>query len=373
MAAGICCFRPELSWRFLLLASAWILAVESIFGRLNSLIFAVLFIVSPIFKYLSEVFTFPIRLQLSAWAGAMLKVAGFPVAVEGNSILLNGSEFSVDPACMGLQMTGFALLSAIFLMAHACIQDKKSLAFRYQTILVMVAFALNILGNLMRIVTLIVLHITPENVLHDVVGLLCLIAYVVVPLSLAVRYAHRRWAALLVTERTSGTNHSPGLLIGGHLVLLTICAFFCFQKPVINIRSSQNTLAVSRQAYHTEKLKSGVTRLRNDHALVYLKPIPAFYSSEHSPVTCWTGSGYHLSRISKKRLAGTVIYTGSLRKGNDELHTAWWFSDGQHATISQLDWRWKSLTGKSHFQLINVTTEDPALLDVEIKRWLTAI
>ena len=372
MMVLICCFRQESTWRFLLLVLALLLAVESLFGKLNAQFFMVLLITSPIFKYVSEIFTFPIRLQISAWAGILLQSVGLPVTVEGNSILLHGSEFSVDPACMGLQMTGFALLATIFLMAHFRIQHQQSLPSRSQVTLIIIAFALNTIGNLMRIILLVALHIAPDNALHDATGIICLIAYVVIPLIFVVRFTHQRWGKAAIVPFTASKSDSR-LLVPGHWVLLIICAFFCFQKPVMNIRSPKATLAVAREGYTMRQLQTGVTQFRNDNALVYIKPIPAFYSSEHSPVTCWTGSGYHLSRISKKQVAGTVVYVGSLKKGNDELLTAWWLSNGQYATISQLDWRWKSLTESSHFQLVNVTADDPIRLDMEVKRWLPAI
>lgn len=366
----VCCFRQETSWRFLLLVLALLFAVESLLGKLNGQFFMVLIIISPIFKYVSEVFTFPIRLQISAWAGWVLRAAQFPVVVEGNSIQLNGVEFTVDPACMGLQMTGFALLSVVFLMAHFRIRHQQSLSFRYQVMLMLVAFALNTIGNLMRIILLVALHITPDNALHDVAGIVCLLVYVAAPLIFIVRHAHQRLCEPVATRRSIDKNRSQ-LLIPGHLALLAACAFFCFQKPVINIRSA--TKIASREGYAMQQLESGVTQFKNDQALVYIKPIPAFYSSEHSPVTCWVGSGYHLSRISKKQVAGTVVYVGSLKKGDDELLTAWWLSSGQYATISQFDWRWKSLTENSHFQLVNVTADDAARLDAEVKRWLPTI
>lgn len=368
----ICGFRQELSWRFLLLVFALLFTIESLFGRLNGQFFMVLLIISPIFKYVSEVFTFPIRLQISAWAGWLLKAAHFQVTVEGNSIQLNGSEFTVDPACMGLQMTGFAMLTVIFLMAHFRLQDQKSLSLRYQATLMLLALALNTVGNLMRIILLVLLHIAPDHALHDAAGIACLVVYVAGPLILIVKYTHRRWGKATIEPYPTNKNHSR-LLIPGHMLLLTACAFFCFQKPVINIRSPKGTEAIVREGYAVQQLQSGVTQFRNSRALVYIKPIPAFYSSEHSPVTCWTGSGYHLGRISKRLVAGTVVYVGSLKNGNDELHTAWWLSNGQYATIGQLDWRWKSLTGNSHFQLVNVTAGDPAELDKEVKRWLPAV
>lgn len=368
----ICCFGQELSWRFLLLVFALLFATENLFGRLNRYFFLVLLIISPIFRYVSEVFTFPIRLQISACAGLFLQAAGLPVTIEGNSILLNGAEFSVEPACMGLQMTGFALLAAIFLIVHFRLQCQKTLPLGYQIILILLAFALNTIGNLMRIIMLVLLRIAPDNALHDFAGIACLIIYVAAPLIFIVRYAYRRFGKTIITQKIPAKNHSQ-LLVPGHLLLLAACAFICLQKPAINIRSAKGTQAVVPEGYAMQQLQSGVAQFRNGHALVYIKPIPAFYSSEHSPVTCWTGSGYHLSRISKKHVAGTVVYVGSLKKGNDELLTAWWLSDGRTATISQLDWRWKSLTENSHFQLVNVTADDPTRLDVEVKRWLPAI
>lgn len=372
MMVLICCFRQESTWRFLLVVLALLFAVENVFGKLNGLFFMVVLIVSPIFKYVSEVFTFPIRLQISTWAGILLQSTGLPVTVEGNSILLNGSEFSVDPACMGLQMTGFALLAVIFFMAHFRIQHQQSLPSRYQAILLILAFTLNTIGNLMRIILLIALHIAPDNALHDATGVVCLIVYVVIPLFFMVRFTYQRRGKAAIVPFTA-TKHRRRLLLSGHWVLLIICASICFQKPVMNVGSPKGTRAVAREGYAMQQLQSGVTQFRSDHALVYIKPIPAFYSSEHSPVTCWTGSGYHLSRISKKRVAGRVVYVGSLKKGTDELLTAWWLSDGQCATISQLDWRWKSLTENNDFQLINVTADDPIRLDMEVKRWLPAI
>lgn len=368
----ICCFRQELSWRFLLLVFALLFTTESLFGRLNSYFFLVLLIISPIFKYVSEVFTFPIRLQISACAGLVLQAAGLPATIEGNSILLNGAEFSVEPACMGLQMTGFALLAAIFFIAHFRLQCQKTLPLGYQIVLILLAFALNTIGNLMRIIMLVLLRIAPDNALHDFAGIACLIIYVAAPLTFMVRYTYRRFGKTIIIQKISVENHSQ-LLTPGHLLLLAACAFICLQKPAINIRSSEGAQVSAREGYAMQQLQSGVTQFRNGHALVYIKPIPAFYSSEHSPVTCWTGSGYRLSRISKKHVAGTVVYIGSLKKGDDELLTAWWLSDGRTATISQLDWRWKSLTEYSHFQLINVTADDPVRLDMEVKRWLPAI
>jgi exosortase N len=234
------------------------------------------------------------------------------------------------------------------------------------------AFTLNILGNLMRIIMLVVMNISPGNAMHDGVGLICLLVYVAVPLFFAVRLIHQRFAGP-VNPPTSLLQIRPAYLLPMHPLILVSCAFFCFQKPQSNIRSVAATTVSTPQDYEVNQLASGVMQCKNRDALVYIKPIPAFYSTDHSPATCWTGSGYHLGRISEKRIGGNTVYIGVLKNGSGELQTAWWFSDGHSTAISQLDWRWKSIVHNRRFQLINVTANNAKELDKEVKRWLPAI
>lgn len=366
----ICCFRQELSFRFLLLLTAILFVSESLFGKVHALLFLILLIISPLFKYASEVFTFPIRLEITEWAGTLLRSTGLPVSIAGNSILLHGAEFSVDPACMGLQMNGFAMLSAICLMIDRQRRDRKSLPVLWQFTILTTAFLLNVSANLVRIVLLVQFAIAPGNPAHNWIGIICLMAYVFLPLVFTTRYIHQKFAGYQPAESSNPIGFK---LAVPHLTLFLACLFFLLQTPSLNIEKTC-TLAPERvKNYEMSKLTSGITQFKNRNSLVYVKPIPAFYSTEHSPVTCWTGSGYHLSRISEKHIGGITVYVGSLKKGSDELQTAWWFSDGRYKTISQLDWRWKSLSGKSHFSLVNVTAENPAQLESQVKQWLPAI
>nr|WP_295932284.1 exosortase N [uncultured Dyadobacter sp.] len=368
----ICFCRQELSFRFLLLLTAILFVSESLFGKLNALLFLILLIISPLFKYASEVFTFPIRLEITEWAGTLLRATGLPVSIAGNSIWLHGAEFSVDPACMGLQMNGFALLSAIFLMIDRQRRDGKSLPFLWQFTILAAAFLLNVSANLARIVMLVQFAIAPGNPAHDWIGIICLMVYVFLPLVFLTRYIHWQFAGYQAPEPGTSSAFHPKPAVP-HLMLFSACLYFSFQTPSMNIEKTRALAFEKVKEYEMNRLKNGITQFKNRNAVVYVKPIPAFYSTEHSPVTCWTGSGYHLSRISEKHIGGTIVYVGSLKKGSDELQTAWWFSDGRHTTISQLDWRWKSLSEKSHFSLVNVTAGNAAQLELQVKRWLPAI
>ncbi|MCF0073526.1 exosortase N [Dyadobacter sp. CY261] len=367
----ICCFRGETSFRFLLLICACLLVTETYFGKLNPLLFLTLLVASPIFKYVTEVFTFPIRLQITAWTGWLLQKARIPASTEGNSILLNGSEFSVDPACMGLQMTGFAIFSAIFLLTDGRKRYQRSLNAVFQAGFIALAFVLNILGNLIRIIMLVLLKIAPSNPMHDMTGIICLLVYVVMPLYFVSRYIYQRFAEP-TSQRPTSPRRFSAYRLAVHTGLLLSCAFLCFPKPPFNVRPIRAMEIRPPGDYETNQLASGVVQFKNSDALVYVKPIPAFYSTEHSPATCWTGSGYHLGRVSRKVVGGSTVYIGTLKKGKEELFTAWWFSDGLDATSGQLDWRWRCLAKNRHYQLINVTSDNADRLEKEVKRWLPA-
>jgi exosortase N len=148
----------------------------------NHLPLFLLGVLSPVFNFLSTVFGFPIRLRLSAWAGALLQGAGLEMAVSGNVISVNGTDFSVDPACMGLNMLVVSLIIALLLLAFQERKRQQTLPM-YRIVLVLLAtFGLNLLGNLIRIVLLVWFRLLPDNPLHDAVGMVCLLTYVVLPL-----------------------------------------------------------------------------------------------------------------------------------------------------------------------------------------------
>jgi exosortase N len=102
-------------------------------------------------------------------------------------------------------------------------------------------------------------------------------------------------------------------------------------------------------------MPNGVTKYSTPETLVYLKPVQAFYSTEHHPLICWEGSGYKFQKVQERQVGNRTIYTGELEKGNEKLYTAWWMDNGEHQTIAQLDWRWRMLKGEDTFRLVNVT------------------
>ena len=344
------CFIPTYSVRFLLLVFAVLFAAESLWGRLNGLLLVVLLIISPLFRLVSESFTFPIRLQLSQWVGTFLSGVGLPVLVSGNVIQLHGVDYVVEPACVGLQGTGLSLLLVVFLMVHQQRTTSKTRTEMQSMGLLLLAFLLNIVSNLFRMTTLVFFKILPENPLHDLTGLLCLVVYVGIPMALLVSFVSQKDKNVaLVQPETTGQTASVL-----HFVLVGLVAWVLL-LPVPSPHS---------KAFELQRIKTA-------NALIYVKPIAAFYSSEHNPTVCWRGSGYVFERVRQEQINGKTIYAGTLRKGNETLQTAWWFSDGKKQTTSQLEWRWQMLMGnRGPFRLINITAANELDLRQNVKKWL---
>lgn len=331
--------------------------VEIFFGKVTKLVLFLLVFMSPFFSQVSGILGFPIRLQLSQWAGDLLRMIHLQVQTEGNLILLNGAAFSVDDACVGLNMFAISMLMGIFLIAHHSRVSQKSMKFYHQLFFFVICFGLNIVANLFRIVLLVIFKIEPGDAMHEIIGLLCLAIYVMLPLYLLAGQFLKRWGY----ECDNGTRAFP---ISRSVRVAVISAALSILLAGIRVpqvkaaHSAGYSATVNFPGFTCSQAAGDVTKLVNDELLIYVKPIPEFFTGEHSPLFCWKGSGYEFKSITKNKLGEIEIYTGKLTKGNSQLFTAWWYSNNDIQTISQLDWRWRMLRGEEKFSLINVTASD---------------
>jgi exosortase N len=356
----LACWKLEVITLYYWLAiAALIWVIESFYARMTLLPVSLLFVISLLFRYLSEVFTFPIRIWLSKSVGVILKFCQVNVQVSGNNLVLNGEDFVVAPACMGLEMMGVSLLMAIFLMAYYQKNTQKILGDIWILGILILSFGINVINNFFRIILLILLKIAPENPFHEVMGLVCFFVYVCLPIYYIIPKVVSRFG------KTNDFINSSTPVSSSKMVLhLFVCLMICFTivTRIEQIKTVQNTLSTTNLNHFQ------VEQRRTKEALIYVKNIPAFYSVEHSPLFCWTGSGYELNNIDEKRIENHTIYTGILKKGKEQLRTAWWFTNGKVQTVSQLEWRWVSFLENSPFKLINVTAETEKGLMVEVGR-----
>ena len=357
-AATACFFSAN----FLLLA-ALIAAIawqwERWQGKLPLPAWCLLALMTPAMQYVAVMASFPLRLWLTGAAAKCMNIAGMKATAMGNIIAIGGHEYSVDPACMGLKMLVTSLLGGLMVVAVLQKRYGRYLYWWQLLLLLVVVFALNIVANLLRIVTLVYFDIGPGHVMHELTGLVYLGLYVLLPIALT--------AHIVITRRgyTQPVPVSPTIPI---TTGYTQTALLVGVMIVAGVRHHQpaptNTQPLPAVAGFTvSRFDKDVIRYAGNDQLVYIKRTAGILGAEHNPAMCWLGSGYVMSLVQETTTPHGTMYTAKLVKGNEQLYTAWWYDNGTDHTTSQLAWRWQVLKGAHPFSIINVTTATHAELE----------
>lgn len=340
---------------FFTIAFFLLFLIELWSGKLNPLILFLILFMSPFFKQIAVIMGFPIRLQLSAWAGQLLQLAGLDVTIEGNMMMLNGVHFAVDEACMGLNMLVFAMLIGVVSLIHQYRSQQLQLSFWKTAAFFGLVFLLEITSNLLRILVLVIFKIGQENPMHEIIGLLCFVIYVVVPV-----YFISSWFVRLAGKPSAPEVYKISLNRLGRISLILLSTGILLIGVHVKNGKEQSVVrhaTVSLPGFQSVKMNDGISKLHNETTLLYVKPIPEFFSGEHTPLMCWRGSGFLFEGIQKRIVHGNEIYVGKLVKPDDSLFIAWWYSNGKVQTIDQTDWRMRMFKGEDRFCLVSVTTK----------------
>lgn len=375
LCIGLAWMIPARTFHFLALMFALGFVFENIRGKINEAPVLVTFLLTAVVKTMSIVLGFAIRLELSSNAAAVLRFLGTDAVSEGNMIRYQGQYFSVDPECMGLQMVEVSFLFCLLALGWMERRSGKYLPWPLLLAVVAGVAVLNLIFNQLRILFLVVFRILPENPLHDVVGLLGLALYVFVP-----TYFGLRWAFVRAMQQPAGTvdpatTASP--VRQAHPIVHTLLAISIACLVVLENAGSQwhvNDVAAIRPkglpaGCIGAVLGDGVVKYTPENLLIYVKPIRGFYSTEHTPLICWQGSGYRFGKVWEQKSGNYTYYAGILEKhGSPPLYTAWWFDNGVVQTVSQTRWRWLDIGGAPGFCLINVTADNPQMLEKQVSR-----
>jgi exosortase N len=360
-------FIPVNTMLFLALVLAALLWAENIVGKLNNSFMFLLFVISPVFKYLTGMFDFPVRLWLTSQTATLLTFTGVKAIAMGNQIRLANQDFSVDPACAGLNMLIISLLLSLFILTHFQRQLDKYLKFIFLAGFFIVVIGLNVICNFFRIFLLVSFRIMPGTFFHDFVGIACLMIYVIAPLVMGVKPLLKHLGK--TRSAPSSAKAKPPLNIARHpalhVVLSAVLLFISLHLVNADTLLSKGK-SIKLPGFTKYEMDNGISKFYNKDALIYLKPT-VFYAPEHDPMICWTGSGYQFAAIQKEKISGVEVYTGTLEKGTDKIYAAWWFDNGHIKTINQLQWRWPSMIdGKHPFYLVNVNTSEPDKLRTQV-------
>ena len=366
---------PARTFHFLALVFAAGFVVEQMKGKLNEAPILTAFLLTAVVKTMSIVLGFAIRLELSKNAAAALRFLGMDAVAEGNLIRYRETYFSVDPACMGLQMVEVSFFFCFLLMGLLERRTGNFLSWPMLLATVGIVGALNLIFNQLRILMLVIFHILPENPMHDLVGLAGLALYVFVPTWIWLRWVYKHGKP---TQRTLFQIKNSRLRPLQTLTQIGLSAAVCWLVILENAGSQwhvNDVAAIHPQGIPAgctgEILADGVVKYLPDSLLIYVKPIRGFYSTEHTPLICWQGSGYQFGKVWEQTIGNKTCYAGILEKnGSPPLYTAWWFDNGRDQTISQTRWRWLDVRGAPGFCLVNVTADSPQMLEKQLMKMI---
>lgn len=358
---------PAKTLLYLSLTMALCFLADSVLGKINFLPLLALLLMAPVCDYITQIFTFPIRLQLTAWAAQILSLTNTTITVAGNTIFRNGAEFTVDAACMGLNMMITSMLCGLMLLGFYQKRYGVTLSFFKVTLLMTFIALLNILSNLFRIILLVQFSILPAHVMHEAAGIICLVIYVIAPLCWLIPLLVKRFGKN--KEAVAGEEPHSFMIVQSH-VCLAACMFLVAYKNMKPEDATAKAAYAPVAGYNITALDGGILKMESAATLIYIKSIPGFYFTDHHPAICWKGSGYGFHQVKEEKLNGKTIYTALLEKGQERLYTAWWYDNGHVQTISQAEWRWDNLRGGNKYAIINVSAADEQTLKKEVSRWL---
>jgi len=365
-------YMPVSTLVYFSLLSILLFAIEFRFGKVNFAAIMVVLLSMPITTYLANTFSFPIRLRLTSICETIFQAVGIPIEAAGNTFSYEGNDFTVDSACMGLNMLIASFLISILLFGFYQKKYRRKMPNLILVAYLIIVFLLNVFSNLVRIMALVLFRIYPETIMHDVVGIFCFLTQILLPvwalcllLIKVIPSKKEKQKKIRKPKQTLFQNQYFSTLIHG-----VCCALLWVTALQVSNKSENNTIVSIPDipGYTVVPFSQNVLKLENDSSLVYIKQIRWFCDTEHNPMICWKGSGYSLSHIRETILNEQLIYTALLQNGEDILYTAWWYSNGQTSTNSQLHWRRDMLLGSPPYSLLNVTTADESLLESETGR-----
>ncbi|HHM21008.1 MAG TPA: exosortase N [Bacteroidetes bacterium] len=354
---GLLFFFRSNSMYYFSIAFAVLYVLDNWKGRVNALSVYLLLVVSPVVGNVVYLWSFPIRLKLSEWAAAALRWLYTDISVTGNLLSIQGNTFSVDPACIGLKMLITSMVLAIVMLAYVEKKYQVVMSFGKIALLLSGVLLLAVFANFIRLLTLIVFHILPENPLHEAIGILSLVFYALLPFYFFVKYFFGK------NHHSAGQGQLPKqrphpaamyqllyvLILSGILYHgIRICRKADLSPP-------PPTYACISGFEEAPGSFREMQAFQNEEALLYLKAPVRFFQGSHDPRYCWQGSGYVFSKVQIENIGGLDCYTALLKKDDHLLYTAWWYQSQKNTTPYEWDWRWDNLKNGGAYHLVNLT------------------
>jgi exosortase N len=343
------------SFLYLSLIILIIETMNAYIGRMNLNAYILLLICSPIYTFVSTVIGFPLRLQLSKIAGYLLSFIVKDIVIVGNMLRIDGNDFAIDQACAGLNMLAAAAIFTLLLIEVNRKKANSEIPFISYLFLYGMMLLFNIFSNIFRIFILTLFKVFPENNWHEYIGIICFICYTLIPMYLLIPKIFKHFGKVKEVKKHESTTQWPAYSL---FISIIIFGFYTITNMTSIKAATASNVTLHYTAlknYDTITVEESVVKYSDTTHLVYVKPMKAFYSSEHNPLFCWTGCGYLMKEFEERKIKTHTIYFGKMYKGKNEIYTAWYYTDGNKITNSQWQWRWNALNEKKNYYLINIS------------------
>lgn len=329
-------------------------SVELMVGKQGTLPFFFLVSISPALYYIVHSFTFPLRLQLSKYAAVWLNYMGMQVENQGSYFTLHdGFTFSVDSACIGLNMFCTGLCLTALMIGFTEQKTKKHLGFFPVCALMLSAVVLLVLTNFLRIVTLVLFRSLPDTASHECTGIFSLLAYTALPMYALIQWSVKKWGRhILITPATENRYIPKKVLLLGVFCIAIVAVHIKVNYDRTHLIKDLKVAQLELPGYQKTMAKMGVAEFRNGESIIYIKPAVRAFEGDHSPALCWRASGFDLVDFNEKQIVGFTVFAGTLKKNNTIQYTAWWYDNGTQKTIDQ--WKWRFGKGEP-YRIINIT------------------
>lgn len=262
--------------------------------------------------------------------------------IEGVNFYINGAKISIDTACIGLSMFKTGLLVGAILLTLEERKQRCYFSFLQIVVFSLIIIFLNIISNYFRIITLILLNCTKENMLHHTIGLVCFILYQVLPMLFLIRYFKPKKEEAVVLE-----NRNKLLPIVFSLGMIAVVSIEMKKELHLDLLSGLDP------KYKIEKgewIDEEVFKIQSPQKLIYIK------TPSHKPMICWTGNGYKIIESKEILVENDKIWFNKMEKNNHQYISIWWYEcDGKKYT-SFIEVMFMKLIYGKPIRLINETT-----------------
>lgn len=340
------------------------------YGKLSTIPLFLVIIVSPVAIFLCEVVGFEIRLWLTKIAAIILQFINSDYSYSGNIIIIGKNEFHVDSECMGLKMVLISMFISLIFITYQQQKKKGQINMFFIVLSLLISFILVVISNLARIILITLFQSPPETFSHELIGIICFIVYVVIPIWFIVK-----WIPVKVVENTEESNSQSNKYVFISFVVVLMFLFSLYRFTNIgakdNVEPDMLSLDYFSDSFSSSLEEHNVLKLTNEDYLIYIKPVASFYSADHSPIICWKGSGYNVIKEQIISTSSIKVYYSELKKDNDILYSTWWYDSGKDKTISQYNWRFNNLVNGYDYRLINVISDNKDSLISKTDKLLT--